>query len=121
MAHSQSLAAYADVEAVLDTILRHDKWPAYLTLETRKEATHWRFRASAFRSVLRKREEERLGLPPGEGSSRYDNFILRVEGTTVVFEKRTTPGVLVLGGDAHEAVSDRVLLAEYEGETSTDD
>ena len=118
MAHSQSLASYSDVEAVFDTLLRHDNWPAYLTLQSRKEATHWRFRASAFRSVLRTREEERLGLPAGEGSSRYDDLILRIDGTTVIFEKRTTPGVLMVGGAPAEPISDRILLAQYEEENN---
>lgn len=115
MGHAKSLAAYRDIEAVLDTALRQDNWPATLGCESEKYATRWVARANSFRSVLREQEEARLGLEKGQGTCKYDTLKFTKIDTTVIINRLHPPG-LVVGEEIIEPISDRDLEQQWEDE-----
>lgn len=105
-----STASYTDVEAVLQTALRHDTWPVVFTCPTRAAAFRWRARACKYRIVLRRNEEITHDLQPGTGTSLYDNltFLIRGEGENEVHMVPLVPeGTLTIGGRTVEPTSDR--------------
>lgn len=117
MSLPKSLAAFKDIEQVLDTVLRHDLYPARRVCTSAKAAINWRARANTFRAVLRKQEESRLDLAPGLGSSIYDDLVLSIlpsEPKVVVIAKRSDGGALEIDGEVVSPVSDRELYAVEE-------
>ncbi len=104
MGMSRSPGAYADIAAVLDTVLRHDQWPATYSCATPAAAHHWRHRANYFRSIMRRIEEERLGLPHGTGTSIYDGIVIAIAAETIILRKReSSAGILVIDGEVIDA------------------
>lgn len=97
-------AAYADVQAILDTVLRTDKWPATFSLSTPAAAQYWRMRAYSLRALLRRQEEQRLGVRSGLGTSDYDLLVFTLDGRTVIINQQATesPGLLICGGEPIE-------------------
>lgn len=125
MPFPRHVSSYRDIEAVLDTCLRHDKWPAKLSLESPGKAVQWRHRANSFRHVLRKNEEAALGIPAGQGTSIYDNLIFRLDGPQVIIDKRpTVAGQLSVGGEVVDVLSnadlESIIPAEGEDDLGID-
>lgn len=113
----KSRATYADVEAILDTALRMNSWPAYVVSESYAAAVVWRSRASKFRVLCRTEEETRLGLPPGQGTSIYDHLIFTIdrnEAKVGIQPRPVSATTLHVAGQAIAAKSDRELNAEEE-------
>lgn len=115
----RSIALYRDVQDALDTILRHDQYPAQLKFDTNNQATRWAFRAHTFRSVLREQEEWRLSLPKGTGSSLYDNFLIQIREETVIISMRTIEAKLIIAGE-EVPISHEPSLEEFNEEEGLD-
>lgn len=94
----RSIALYRDIEALLDTAIRLDQWPALVELASPRAATRWAFRANLFRSIMREQEEARLNLPSGTGSSQYDHLGFRVVGSDVDIRPRVVEATLRVNG-----------------------
>lgn len=78
---TENLASYEDVQRVLDAA--QIKGGAVYALKTRKEAVRWRLRAYAYRKLLIRAEQRRLGLPTFPVSTPYDTMFLSVEENKV--------------------------------------
>jgi hypothetical protein len=72
----RSLALYEDVRSVLDVALNH-RGGRYIC-DTYGAAVHWKHRAYAFRSLLRKQKMEASFVPGFDPGTPYDKLILRV-------------------------------------------
>lgn len=105
---SNPVSVYSDITPYLDTVLRHEQ-DAVIKFDTEAECHTWRSRAHRYRVALRRLEESEMGLAPGRGSCKYDDLILRVEGTTVVIAQRTAKGKLEIDGVEMEPVADELL------------
>lgn len=108
---AQSRANYTDIEAVLDTALRHNQWPVEVEFPDRKQAIRWRARASHFRIILRQGEEKRLGLPEGQGTSIYDQltFTLPPLSRILQIKPRQSEAKIKIGGSEVVPITDRDL------------
>lgn len=91
-----SIHGYNDVVEVFDTVLRFEKQATFV-LESPRAATAWRHRAHRYREALRAYEEYQFDLPPGTGSSKYDNFVIRVSDATVTISP--IPPTIILNID----------------------
>lgn len=100
-----SLAIYSDIQAVLDTVLRHNE-PGRLVLDSSKRATIWCQRANKFRVAMRQQDEQLHGLPAGAGTSPYDQLVFRKRENDVLIEFRQTEGTLEIRGTAIEPESE---------------
>jgi hypothetical protein len=88
MGVAKSLGAYADIAAILETVLRHEQFPALVECHSTAEAHAWRHRAHAYRVRLRKQEEKDLIIPRDTGSSIYDSWVFKVKDSSVEITKR---------------------------------
>ena len=88
MGVAKSLGAYADIAAILETVMRHEQFPAQVECHSFDAAVKWRHRAHAYRVRLRQQEEKDLIIPRDTGSSIYDDWIFKIDGTKVVITKR---------------------------------
>lgn len=123
MGASKSISAYVDIEAVFDTIRRHGIYPAAYECKSKSEAARWRQRANSYRVVLRRLEEDRLGLAKGQGTSIYDDLVFRVSPTNasvILIDQRKNEGVLIIGQTKVEPVPNSVIETEYPGGNAGD-
>ncbi len=99
----KSLSSYTHVKQILDAALPHAK--CTFTLPSPAAAVRWRQEAYYFRRLMQQ-----------SGNPIYDNFILKIDGAKIHFEKRAIPGTLTaedgteikpqdadIGGDLSEA------------------
>lgn len=108
-----SLALFRDVERTLQTIARHNEFPAKIRCRTTKAAIHWTHRAHTYRARLREVEEFDMHLAPGSGSSPYDEWKFRAEEEFVIVEPREQAVELLLHD---EVVPIEAVLTEDEAE-----
>jgi len=100
---AKNLSAYTHVKQILDAAIPHNR--CVFTLPTPQAATRWRQEAYYFRRLVQK-----------DGNQAYDNFLLKIEGSKVILEKRAIAGTLTtddgtelrpaevdIGGDLSEA------------------
>lgn len=97
-----SIHTYRDVKAVLDTAFAALPAESNLDFPTDNEAITWLSRANRFRVGLRRADEERFALPPGQGSSIFDNMILSRRGSSINIREREMRGTLRVAGEVVE-------------------
>lgn len=101
MSLPKNISAYEHVRAVLDTALAHDR--SVYTLPTPAAATRWRQEAYYFRR-----------LSQAASIYKYDPFILKLDGSSVIIEKKIVAGVLTVEGEAVQTKPADDLPAEIE-------
>lgn len=95
----KSLASFRDVEMVLSTIKRINKFPAEYREKSPGKATIWRHRAHSYRTAIRKNQELIYGSEAGTGVSEYDDLIFRIRGCVVVIDRHEPTGQLSIAGE----------------------